>query len=228
MIDYAKIIKENIDPFTFFENNGCELGKGRGGWADGGLCVFHEDTKKGTFKVSESGSYKCFSCGEKGGDIISFFMTLSGVDFITACKMIASDYSLSLPNQEIVAPIERGLEGQSHQKYKIIKMINNLSLIILANSDDPKIQASQRLWCGAILCKGNYKEAVKLSLSMLVKAYGDRGVKGSLKGVCRIYNLYYKMIHEDDNGFKIPLEIISSLEVEAARSSITFLKGLVK
>lgn len=52
-----------------------KLGKPNGnGWhVWDGLCPFHADRKPGTLFINmKSGSYKCFSCGAKGGDIINF------------------------------------------------------------------------------------------------------------------------------------------------------------
>ncbi|HAJ19879.1 MAG TPA: hypothetical protein DCL95_07445, partial [Rhodospirillaceae bacterium] len=40
-----------------------------------GLCPFHADTRPGSFVVNKAtGAFKCFSCGEQGGDIITFHM----------------------------------------------------------------------------------------------------------------------------------------------------------
>ncbi|MCB1762187.1 MAG: hypothetical protein KDI27_03485 [Gammaproteobacteria bacterium] len=60
------------------------------GWVDGGLCPFHEDRNRGSFRINlESGSYCCFSCGAKGGDIIDFHQQFHGLSFVEAVNDLA-------------------------------------------------------------------------------------------------------------------------------------------
>lgn len=44
------------------------------GWYQwNGLCPFHNDKRVGSLVINKAtGSFKCFSCGARGGDIIDF------------------------------------------------------------------------------------------------------------------------------------------------------------
>jgi hypothetical protein len=65
----------------------------RRGWVDGGLCPFHDDRKTGNFRVNiDTGAFCCFSCGERGGDIIAFHRKLYGMDFPGALEDLANSY----------------------------------------------------------------------------------------------------------------------------------------
>ncbi len=80
----AKAIKGMIDPYAFYlaEQSLISLAQRSGDWATAGLCPFHEDKKAGSFKVNlETGSFKCWSCGAKGGDIIAFLQKRDGLSF---------------------------------------------------------------------------------------------------------------------------------------------------
>lgn len=47
-----------------------------------GLCPFHDDRRPGSFVVNkDSGAFRCFSCGEHGGDIIAFHMKANHMGF---------------------------------------------------------------------------------------------------------------------------------------------------
>lgn len=71
---------------------GCRSGK----WALAGLCPFHEDRTAGSFKVNlESGSYICFSCGVKGGDILSFTQVRYGLSFKEAMEKLRNEWGVS-------------------------------------------------------------------------------------------------------------------------------------
>lgn len=61
-------------------------------------CVFHqEDT--GSLVFYANGTYKCFGCGEHG-DVITFVQKMEGVDFQTACIMIANNVGYQLQYTE--------------------------------------------------------------------------------------------------------------------------------
>lgn len=50
------------------------------------LCPFHNDIKPSLSINLNIGCFKCFACGVKGGDIISFHMEYKKLNFINACK----------------------------------------------------------------------------------------------------------------------------------------------
>jgi DNA primase len=61
----------------------------RGGSTFKGLCPFHKE-KTPSFNVDPRRQiYHCFGCGQ-GGDVFAFIMSIEGVDFITAMKLLAS------------------------------------------------------------------------------------------------------------------------------------------
>jgi len=48
------------------------------------LCPFHDDEAPSLSINTEKGCFKCWGCGEKGGDIISFHMKKHGMSFVDA------------------------------------------------------------------------------------------------------------------------------------------------
>lgn len=64
-------------------------------WNNGGLCPFHDDANPGSFYVNfETGAFKCFSCGESGGDIIAFVMQRDSLEFLEALEKLANDWGV--------------------------------------------------------------------------------------------------------------------------------------
>lgn len=96
---YSKIdiykLKAQINPSDFYlrEQDLHRFDLKSGLWTLAGICPFHPDSSSGSFKVnSESGAFKCFSCGAKGGDIIAFTMKKNGISFPEALRKIANDW----------------------------------------------------------------------------------------------------------------------------------------
>ena len=81
----AKNVKQWVKPELYYNKNlNGEFGKhsGKNWFAWNGLCPFHQDKSAGSFFVNkETGAYRCFSCGEAGGDIISFHEKTSNLSF---------------------------------------------------------------------------------------------------------------------------------------------------
>src|SRR5262245_6824023 len=93
----AASIKSMIDPYDFYlKEQFLDRFKGKSrGWAEAGLCPFHDDSSAGSFWIhQESGAYNCFSCGAKGGDIITFTMTKHGVSFYEALAQLANEWGV--------------------------------------------------------------------------------------------------------------------------------------
>lgn len=66
-----------------------------GGWANAGLCPFHNDNSAGSFRVHlENSAYRCFSCGVKGGDIIAFTMAKHDLSFYEALIQLANEWGV--------------------------------------------------------------------------------------------------------------------------------------
>lgn len=83
-------VRENIDPGAYFSDRlNIALKPQRDGWACGGLCPFHQDRHRGSFRINtQTGAYKCFACGAAGGDVVAFEQALIGDDALSAAKRI--------------------------------------------------------------------------------------------------------------------------------------------
>ena len=91
----ADYIKHSLNPLDFYRYELPNATLKMHGWNDGGLCPFHADNKKGSFRVNcETGAYKCFSCGAAGSDVIDFTMNLHGIQFIESLEVLTRDWGL--------------------------------------------------------------------------------------------------------------------------------------
>ena len=91
-------IKRSIAPHDFFskEQQQPNLNSKSSKWATAGLCPFHDDTKTGTFKINlETGAFKCWSCGARGGDIITFLQMRDGLSFPEALKKLSTEWGVN-------------------------------------------------------------------------------------------------------------------------------------
>jgi len=68
-----------------------------------GSCPFHTETKPSFNVNSERQFYHCFGCN-KGGDVLSFLMDITGMSFIEALKQLADRVGLKMPEKHIVDP----------------------------------------------------------------------------------------------------------------------------
>lgn len=88
-------IKNKIDSITFYNNefNYPQLIPTGDNWRKVmALCPFHNDKKPGSFHINqETGSFKCFSCGEHG-DLISFLMKRYNLNFKQAIIKLNERY----------------------------------------------------------------------------------------------------------------------------------------
>jgi DNA primase len=78
-------LKKAIDPISFYSQVGQEIRpKDHATWVKAGLCPFHEDAKAGSFYIHlQEGAFKCFSCGAKGSDIISYITFTQALEKLT-------------------------------------------------------------------------------------------------------------------------------------------------
>jgi len=88
----AEMLKSDLTPqryYTAHLNGSFGKPTGQGWHMWNGLCPFHNDKRSGSLAVNKStGAFKCFSCGESGGDIISFHMQANGLTFKQAFKQL--------------------------------------------------------------------------------------------------------------------------------------------
>ncbi len=68
-----------------------------------GLCPFHPDKNPSFTVSSETGRYKCWSCGE-GGDIFTWVMKTQNVDFIEAMRTLAKQAGIELATRGVQTP----------------------------------------------------------------------------------------------------------------------------
>lgn len=73
---------------TYLESQGIKL-KGSGAWRDA-ICCFHPDTKPSLRVNVETGAYRCFVCGARGGDVLAFHMQHHKLNFVEACKQLGA------------------------------------------------------------------------------------------------------------------------------------------
>lgn len=90
-------IKEKIDPRSFYLNEqGLNWIKNEATqWVVAGCCPFHQDTSPGSFYIHlESGAFNCFSCGAKGGDIISFMQRKYDLSFREVLEKLSCEWGI--------------------------------------------------------------------------------------------------------------------------------------
>ena len=91
----AEYIKQCVSPRDFYQY---ELGLTikKHGWVDGGLCPFHSDNHSGSFRINtDTGSFKCFSCGHGGGDVLAFTRLLYDMKFTEALEKLEYDWGVT-------------------------------------------------------------------------------------------------------------------------------------
>lgn len=98
---------------TFYERELGELRRPSRGWARPKAgCPFHESKSKASFAVNlDTGGFYCFSCGEKGGDVLAFVQLRYRLSFPEALKHfnIESGYRPTSKPKEPPMSLERRL-----------------------------------------------------------------------------------------------------------------------
>ncbi|MGV3614420.1 MAG: DNA primase [Fimbriimonas sp.] len=93
MADERDEIRSRIDIVDLISRDGVRLKKT--GKNHTGLCPFHNE-KRPSFTVnSETGTYRCWSCGERG-DIFTWVMKRQNVDFVDALRQLAHEAGVTL------------------------------------------------------------------------------------------------------------------------------------
>jgi hypothetical protein len=70
------------DPVAYFEGQGLVL-TGRGKWRTTS-CLFHGGSD--SMRINTEGGWVCMSCGQHGGDVLSYHQQLHGLDFVSAAR----------------------------------------------------------------------------------------------------------------------------------------------
>lgn len=92
----AQEIKDGIASYDFYVREQNLQGYRTHGWVVAGYCPFHEDGNPGSFKIhTDSGAFKCWSCGTSGRDIIDFLIQRDGLSFREALQKLCNDWGIS-------------------------------------------------------------------------------------------------------------------------------------
>lgn len=92
----AHDLKAAIDPAAFYTSENPTMPPTRRvGWVDGGLCPFHADKRRGSFRVNlNNGAFRCFACGAAGSDVVAFTMLRDGLAFREALAALAREWGV--------------------------------------------------------------------------------------------------------------------------------------
>ena len=91
------------------------------------ICPFHDDSKMGSFKISDQkGIYTCFTCGETG-DAIAFIQKIDKVNFIEATLRIALQFGLITDEQYHSISKEKHFTVNTITNYNKVKRVNVLT-----------------------------------------------------------------------------------------------------
>ena len=83
-----------------------------------GLCPFHDDKSPSFYVSSDTGRYKCFSCGETG-DIFTWVMKTQGLEFFDALKLLADQAGVTLSTR---SPSERVDRSERDKQLSAMEM----------------------------------------------------------------------------------------------------------
>ena len=76
------------DPIAYFEGEGLRL-RGRGAWRTT-TCLFHDDKHPSLSVNIDTGSFRCFACGARGGDVLDFHRLRHELGFVDAAKALGA------------------------------------------------------------------------------------------------------------------------------------------
>jgi len=126
----VRSLKAAINPAEFYQSrSGTMPQTARTGWVEGGLCPFHLDNKLGSYRVNtETGAFKCFSCGVSGGDVIAHEMEKENISFQDALQNLAGEYDIS-------GKTYKGTKRPFSARDALLTLTKEASIITLAASD---------------------------------------------------------------------------------------------
>jgi DNA primase len=114
-----------------------------------GLCPFHGE-KTASFSVNtEKQIYKCFGCNV-GGGVINFIMEIEGLEFLSAIKHLANQYSIELD----INNISNQNNNATSKLFDIHEQAANIFLNNLNTNDGLKVVSH-------LLARGLTKETIK-------------------------------------------------------------------
>src|SRR5213595_414638 len=83
----------------------------RSGRSYKGLCPFHGEKTPSFYVFPETGTWKCFGCGE-GGDVFTFVQKRENLEFVEALRLLAARAGVELPARESRPPEEQAVEDR--------------------------------------------------------------------------------------------------------------------
>lgn len=76
------------NPKEYYRKQGVKL-TGGGEWKNA-ICPFHDDTRPSLRVHLESGAFRCWACGTRGGDVLDFHRERYGLGFEDAAKQLGA------------------------------------------------------------------------------------------------------------------------------------------
>src|SRR6478672_6452542 len=101
-----ELIKQKLD---IVEEINAVVPLRKSGKAFKGLCPFHGEKTPSFYVFPETGTWKCFGCGE-GGDVFTFVQKRENLDFGEALRLLAAKAGVDLPTRQARPPEEQLLE----------------------------------------------------------------------------------------------------------------------
>lgn len=108
----GEFIRDRVpDWLTYAGMHGIKV-EGQGSWRSI-LCDFHDDKHASLRINTKSGGWCCMSCSASGGDTLSHYMQMTGLDFVAAAEMLGAwdgDANASRPLKARRLPARDALE----------------------------------------------------------------------------------------------------------------------
>lgn len=76
------------NPTRYYDKQGLKL-TGGGKWKNA-ICLFHDDNRPSLRIHSETGAFRCMTCGAHGGDVLDFHRQRYGLGFQDAAMQLGA------------------------------------------------------------------------------------------------------------------------------------------
>lgn len=109
-------IKQKLD---IVEEIGAVVPLRKSGKSFKGLCPFHGERTPSFYVMPETGTWKCFGCGE-GGDIFTFVEKQQGLDFRDALTLLAEKAGIALDGGHYEGAAEESAETSARKRLRAL------------------------------------------------------------------------------------------------------------
>lgn len=109
-------IKQTLD---IVEEIGAVVPLKKSGKSFKGLCPFHGERTPSFYVTPETGTWKCFGCGE-GGDIFTFVEKQQGLDFRDALALLAEKAGIALDGDRFEGAAEESPETSARKRLRAL------------------------------------------------------------------------------------------------------------